>query len=96
MVGNQLKKNPGENRIFNWKVELNHKGKNISKENKITDTLTGKQKYIEDSIEIYRAELQPDGKLEEIEPALSEGEGGGLYTNNCPCYRRGGRRRRTP
>ena len=61
------KKEPGENRIFNWEVELNPQGKTIGSAQKIEDTLTGMQRYLVDSIMIYSAELQPNGTLKKLE-----------------------------
>lgn len=51
-----------EGRQFDWIVELNHKGKEIPKEEKIIDELSDYQKY-EGDIEIYKAELSEDGRL---------------------------------
>ena len=61
-----VSKESGENRIFNWEVQLNPKGKTITKDQTIVDTLTGMQKYLEASIKIYQAELKADGKLSKV------------------------------
>ena len=57
----------GDNRIFNWEVQLNPKGKTIGNDKTIVDTLTGMQKYLKESIKIYRAELQANGTLIKVQ-----------------------------
>jgi LPXTG-motif cell wall-anchored protein len=59
-------KESGENRIFNWKVELNPKGKTIENTQTVLDELTGMQKYVDGSIKIYSAELQSNGTLTKL------------------------------
>lgn len=67
-----VSKEEGKNRVFNWEVKLNYKGKKISKDKEIIDLLTGKQRYIEDTIKIYRAKLDKNGNLVKVNEELNE------------------------